>query len=128
MNQFLNEAKLDLSELFEQGSSRDKILIKVLALLDKFVLRLKEEIKKMYKDVYTLYTLEQEQIRMTNNSVNEKYFKNRLEEAQEEVRKSKLGEVVREKFKTDDKQKQILDVLVQNVAKDSSKEEYSSPK
>jgi hypothetical protein len=58
MNGFLNEAKIDLSELFEQNLAKDKIFIQISALLDKFVLKLKEEIKKMYKDVYTLYKVE----------------------------------------------------------------------
>jgi hypothetical protein len=58
MNGFLNDAKIDLSELFEQNLAKDKIFIQISALLDKFVLKLKEEIKKMYKDVYTLYKVE----------------------------------------------------------------------
>lgn len=37
--------------------TKDKIFIEISALLDKFILKLKEEIKKMYKDIYTLITV-----------------------------------------------------------------------
>ena len=60
--------------------------------MDKFVTKLKEEVKKMYKDIYLQYIIEHEK---NVNPPTVDYFKGKVEEADVEVKKMHLAEMVR---------------------------------
>ena len=60
--------------------------------MDKFVTKLKEEVKKMYKDIYLQYIIEHEK---KVNPPTVDYFKGQVEEADVEVKKMHLAEMVR---------------------------------
>ena len=60
--------------------------------MDKFVTKLKEEVKKMYKDIYLQYIIEHEK---NVNPPTVDYFKGKVEEADVEVKKMHLADMVR---------------------------------
>lgn len=64
--------------------------------MDKFVTKMKEEIKKMYKDIYLQYIIEYEK-QAKQETV--EYFKGKVDEADLEVKKMHLAEMFRERIK-----------------------------
>ena len=78
-------------------------------LLDKFMLRLKEEIKKMYKEIYMQYKIENEK-RVDEHTA--EYFRERFELASEEVKKMHIAERMRENFRSGEKQKELVEQML----------------
>lgn len=62
----------------------------------------------MYKDIYLQYVIEHEK---QVNPPTVDYFKGKVEEADVEVKKMHLAEMVRERIKNEEKRQKIMDAI-----------------
>lgn len=76
------------------------------------MVKLKEEISKMYKDVYVQYLIENKDQEGAINKDAGNFFKEKMTTAMEEKKKANLAERIKENFKKEEKNAFITKLII----------------
>ena len=90
-------------------------MLYLLKSIDDLMVKLKEEISKMYKDVYVQYLIESKNQEGVINKEAGNYFKEKMTTAIEEKKKANLAERIKDNFKKEEKNAFITKLIIGDV-------------